>query len=572
MLAAAVVMLLAFGIAAGALSSFWETGDGATYGTGNGLEVSVANSIKNESGDPFTGTDEITLANISFRGTGSVTVDSFNSSAGGDIWTNTSQFGSNRVDIDRPDGRPVGGRGTVDSLAVRSVDLSDSNDEPDVVATAGGDWTLIVEDTGLSQGSGVVVRDADTGKALDSAPVESNGTVFLDELESVNNDRLDVEPGPSELRVYNASEPSVLADSVDLQIRIFTTDEVFERTVSNGRLDLTDIPKDKLIVITVDEPDSTKYVYRRTVLENLAQQQEVYLLSSANTNVASVVFELDDRTGRFDAESTRLFVQRPITKDFDGDGSTETRYQNVVGDTFGGTGEFPTVLQADQRYRLIVDNNQGDRRVLGSYTAQVDDRAIVQIGRVTIDVPDGRGYVADLRDFTQDSDGDGTDEQFVRVVYKDADERTEQLEVEVIELESNTTLASETVTRDLGTYVQTFQVNSSATNTSYKLEWSAQREQDDGTAKTISGEKYAGDVPPIAAQWNIDPRWLELVGYMTVVATAGLLVLVDTALGATAATAMASLLTVIGVIAVPLPALGLAGVISFSALVGREVS
>jgi hypothetical protein len=67
----------------------------------------------------------------------------------------------------------------------------------------------------------------------------------------------------------------------------------------------------------------------------------------------------------------------------------------------------------------------------------------------------------------------------------------------------------------------------------------------------------------------IDSRWLELIGFVSIVAVAGLIVIIDPAVASIATTGWASLLTLLGVVAIPAPALGLAGAVSVTAIVGR---
>jgi hypothetical protein len=117
----------------------------------------------------------------------------------------------------------------------------------------------------------------------------------------------------------------------------------------------------------------------------------------------------------------------------------------------------------------------------------------------------------------------------------------------------------------LGKYVATFQVPADATGTTYVLNWEIGRDDE-----VITGTEYAGDVPAVIASIPMDPRWLELLGMLAIVATGGLVVIVNGALGAVAAVAVASLLSILGVVAIPSAALGLAGSVAVLALFGRS--
>jgi hypothetical protein len=170
----------------------------------------------------------------------------------------------------------------------------------------------------------------------------------------------------------------------------------------------------------------------------------------------------------------------------------------------------------------------------------------------------------------EDVDGDGTDEQLARVVFQDANEQTRNLNYRVINQETGNVTVQENIAGPLGTHTNTVVVaNETGQGQSFKLNWTAERETENGTFAQIESERFAGGLPPIAERLPIDPRWLELVGFVSIVAIAGLIVIIDSAVAAMATTAWASLLTLIGIIAIPAPALGLAGAVSVTAIIGR---
>jgi hypothetical protein len=180
------------------------------------------------------------------------------------------------------------------------------------------------------------------------------------------------------------------------------------------------------------------------------------------------------------------------------------------------------------------------------------------------------GYASDLRTLQKDSDNDGTKEVFVRYAFRDVEDRTRNLDLTVTNETSGQTVISSSTNGPLGTYVQTQKVSESPDSaTAYRANWTAERTQPNGTSKQIGGERFAGDVPAFAGELPIDPRWLELIGFVSIVAIAGLVVIFDGALAALVSTGWASLLTIIGVVAIPAPALGLAGAVSVLAVFGR---
>lgn len=547
-------------------------GGGTPIQTQSGLEIAPESDAQLDLQDPFVASDAVELRNVTFDGASAdAEVATFGDPATGGEWTNLTQVnaGSGRIGVDRADARRVGARGTVDNLAMRSWDLSEDGQQVDIVATASGDWQLTLNDTGFDPGDGVVVENVDTGEALDSAAVNEQGDVVFDQLEAVTNARLNVETGPSELYVYNEQSPTQLVDGATLRVRVFGADKVFEREVTNGRMDLTGIPSDERLTITVDEQEH--FAYRRITIPSATEQAEVYLLNTTdNPSATGIRFQIEDKTaGEFPPGDTRFLVDKPITKDFDGDGTNETRYQVVSGDTIGSSREFPVTLARDNRYRLRVENEDGDSRLLGSYVVRGRDNPVITIGRVSVGSGEGFGYASDLRVFHNDTDGDGFEEEFVRVVYRDEDSRTEQLRYTVTD-DSGSTILDETIGGPIGTHTQTIQVAENETSDTYELDWEASRQTDNGTTETIGGERFAGSLPEIAEQLPIDQRWLSLIGYVSIVAVAGLIVISNRALAALITTGWASLITVLGIVTIPIPALGLAGVVSIFAVIGRQ--
>jgi len=186
---------------------------------------------------------------------------------------------------------------------------------------------------------------------------------------------------PSNITIFNETSPSQKITSATATLRFFEVGggEVFERTTSNGKLDLTGLPVQKDMTVVVE---ASGFETRRIFLDSIYEQSEVYLLDTSFMNAPAtgdVVFTLSDRTGQFPDSTTTLRVQRALTKDFDGDGNDETRMQTIAGDKFGASGEFPATLVASSvRYRLVIENEQGDRRVLGAYTATGDDSVTLE--------------------------------------------------------------------------------------------------------------------------------------------------------------------------------------------------
>ena len=368
---------------------------------------------------------------------------------------------------------------------------------------------------------------------------------------------------PGELIVYDEVNPAETIDNATLRIRFFDGDsrEVVQRTVTDGTVNMTGLPAGQQLVVTVDD-EGDQWVYRRIVLSSLTQQADVYLLP-VNATSSQVNFGLDDATGNFPSESTQLFIERAITKDFDGDGETETEYRVISGDNFGAAQDFPTVLETNERYRLRVRNGDGDVRVLGSYTASGDAAEVLEIGTVSISSEADAGAAATARVI-----GEG-DQRSVRVIYDDVENQTDALSITIHEQgNESAVLATDNVT-GVSSYVGTYQIPASAPeDIAYEIGVEADRGD-----STFSTTEFVGDLPELVQRFNLDPAIAGLIGWVGIVAIGGLVVIYNARLGALTMVVVAGFTTVIGATQIPATVLALGGSVAIVFLVaGRDAT
>jgi len=154
-----------------------------------------------------------------------------------------------------------------------------------------------------------------------------------------------------------------------------------------------------------------------------------------------------------------------------------------------------------------------------------------------------------------------------RIVYLDPAGETSSIEISV-ENGSGTALRP-TTTEDLnGTteaYVET-----------YPLSTDFDPETDSATVtvdaqrgfETEAFTKHIGDVPEVFTNAPIDPFILELMGFVSLIALIGLLVIQSPPLAALVGPGYAGLLTLIGIVPIPMPAVVLAGLVGVMINVG----
>jgi len=409
---------------------------------------------------------------------------------------------------------------------------------------------------------GIAAVDTGTGESLATDTVTGDGVATFELPAGQRSVRL--EATPSVLEVRNEIRPDELVDgNSSLRARAFADgDVIFERQVTDGTVSLEGVPLDEEIIVTVRE-ENADFVYRRILIESAIQTSEIYVLPTDEPS-AQIRFQLRDDTGRFgDSANTRFFVEKPITRDYDGDGTNETRYQVISGDRIGADGEFPTILVDSERYRLRVENDAGEQRVLGSYVVQGATTSPIPIGSVefSADTDEGAALQTNLRDAPEDASYDHE----VRLVYVDPEGTTDEIAVSITNSTGGTIRPTTTETiNGTAAYVET-----------YPITQPFDPEQDTATVtvqaqqgfETQTFTQRLGDIPPIDLG-PLPPQLVELAALASILAVLGLLAIINPAMAALVTPGYAGLLVLVGLAPIPMPAVVLAGVVGILAATG----
>ena len=508
--------------------------DDQTFADGD-LRLSGSDAAVTVGDDGFGG-DPVTVSEVDVDATGSLTVE--------------------RTDLTRELTIEDG-----DAQLLQIRDYAVDNDETDLAYASDDGVTVTL--TGLREGVGIGAVDTGTGEVLDSVTDAPGGEATF-EL-AAGTREVELQTVPSELQVRNEANPDELIDEdASLRFRAFFSDDgeeqVIEREVTDGTVDLEGLPADEQIVVTVRE-ENADFVFRRILLDNIVQQSEIYLLPT-NEPSAEIEFRVEDQTGRFDPGDTRFFVEKAITRD------GETDYRVISGDELTAGGAFPTILEDSERYRLRVENDAGEQRVLGSYVVQGSQAEPIPIGDVEFgaDVDEGAAMQASIRPAA-----DGADHNHeARITYIDPSGETEALTIDIADSDGNE-LRPETTEQLGGTadvYVETF-----------PLDESFNPEEDTATVtveadkgiETEVFERVIGDVPDVFQDVPINPQLLEILALGSIVAITGLLVIVSPPLAAIVAPGYAGLLVLVGLAPIPMPAVVLAGLVGVMAVVGNNM-
>jgi outer membrane protein assembly factor BamB len=421
---------------------------------------------------------------------------------------------------------------------------------------------VTVADTG---GDPYTVRfvNASSGAAIDSQTVSGDGEVSTvwdidgsepapwyavieesgSEVDRTREFELNI---PETLEIRNETNPSELVTTnAEITVQFFSGGSVEERSTTDGTIDLDGLPPGGPLVVLVN---ADGYFERTVIIESIFQQQRVYLLDQ-DVSSSSVRFRLEDQTGRFPSEETTLRIQKPITE------TGDTTFQTVASDRFDAGGSLISELETGQRYRLAVENEDGETRALGSYTVSGDATEPLPIGEIVIagEVRDG-GVAAQAS--LQNPPADASHGKEVRMILVDREQLTDNFTVRIVN-ESGTIVRSETTqVGPFGRWAETYPVTSATweDNETLYVQYTISRD-----GELIEIERPVGDLPDLAEDWALDGRVLELMGLVGIVALMGFLVIAAPSLAAIVGVLFASILTLLGIVDIPGVALGVAG-------------
>lgn len=163
---------------------------------------------------------------------------------------------------------------------------------------------------------------------------------------------------PGRVEFYNRTGDNQKLTGYNFSVQTFLPNQSIDtRTVNgSGGYNLTGLGNVGGWTIITEE----RGTFRETETGKLYvyDNHNVYLKHETVNNTVPVKFILDDNTGRYSPSNTTLLIKSNIN------GS----YRLVGGGAFGSTNEVNASLILGDTYSLIVRNNDGDRRVVGTYS------------------------------------------------------------------------------------------------------------------------------------------------------------------------------------------------------------
>jgi len=436
-----------------------------------------------------------------------------NKTDSGRLVTTAKTDGSGDLTVDLPRFDSFIGNGSFELVTVDPPVFNNSSASPAGGGEISGTTNLKVNvsdaDFDDFEGDEVTVtfRDGQTDEVLGTDTLTSSGTAITSATDvqggqnswyavaedkygnSVESDTF-VYQAPSQLFIYNESQPSELVTNASVEVDFFSEadDTVVSRNTTDGTIDLEGLPAGDEFIASVN---ADGFNSRSVVIDSLAEQQEVYLLPTSADTV-EVRFEIDDQTGQFTEDNTRVFVQRPITQD------GTTVYKTVASDSFGANG-YTVTLERGQRYRVRIQNDDGDQRTIEPIVPTVSETIPLEVNQIEYQLDSDEPIATEfgLSD-VESNDNLST----VRFALQDATNQTSDVSV-LIYPQGNKSAAvvDETFTSEYGELVVTEVVNTTANGNRWVVEYEGLR---DGS--TVSGQLRSGDRGFIQTSL---PQWLQ---------------------------------------------------------------
>lgn len=330
---------------------------------------------------------------------------------------------------------------------------------------------------------------------------------------------------PDTLYIRNELNHTELVGSpVTVDVTFFGPDNIYNRTTSDGTLNMTGLPVNSDF-IAVASPSDSNWTTRALYVTSIYEQQSLYLLNTSVVETIESRFELDDPTGEYGSQSI-VQIQRPI--EING----TTMWQTIHADRFGTEGVTVT-LEADQRYRVRILSGDGTQQVVGPYRADVGETVTVQPGAPTLDIPefeDGYTFNASISNSS------------LEYYYEDPDQLTDQLTVWIHEKGNvSNQLVANSSYFDIGSAYNEIQLDSNESEKTWVVKFIVDRDGKEFTnSVTLSNQKDLFD--PLA------PGLQAAAGILLLFLLAGAFSYLNAGIGAVIVSLAAGLLWFIGLL------------------------
>ncbi|MCO8266635.1 Ig-like domain-containing protein [Haloferax sp. AB510] len=510
------------------------------FGTTQGDQLSITWRVNGSVVDTTTrttnGTASITAPSLpDGNHTWSVTVDdSYGETVSSNFSFEVQHFEPTITNLEPPDDTSLSTRDITLSANLTDSDFAFEGDE--LTAEFLVDGSVVGTEVLTSNGTASTTYTMEGGSASWSVRVTDNyGNIVTSPTRTIRS--------PSTLTIRNVSTGEPITGSAQVTAKLYSGELIFSKNTTDGTIDLTGVPVERgyIIEVTVDG-----YVTRTVAIESVFEQGDIYLLPES-TDAVYQEMTLNDQTGDFEASSTVLYIERPIERN----GTIEWRV--VTGDYFGADSVFKTTLEKDQRYRLVIENDDGDRRELGAYIAAANGTAPLDVGTIQWQAPKGDTYQWDAF----------VDENIsaLRVMYSDPEDETTSFDVVVHERGD----PNETLFESDGTNLSSFQRTEPLSQSELEQDWVVNITLE-RNSQTITIDEPISSTASIRTPVPIDTRWATLAGLVLLVALAAAFPSTLSRVGAVAVVSVATGITWLGWVDIPMSVIGLSGAVALLGL------
>lgn len=425
------------------------------------------------------------------------------------------------------------------AINVSDADFADTDDSVTVTFYNASDDTKIGSETLTSNGTANVSwNNALAGpndwyvKASDAGNQNTTSSDFTFYL-------------PDEI-VIRSEQTLEILDSVNepIEVEFYPEDSddstVYTRSTTNGRISMTGLPVNSDFTVVADIEG---YEPRRIYIKSIIDQSTVYLSNSSEADLVLNEFTLTDQSGNYPSSSTKIFIERALnTTD-----SSDAEYQTISGSYFGANEVFSAVLVRSERYRIVIENEQGQRRTLGAYTADTAGNVPLQIGEISWPQPDAEEWKLETSE----------DSGVIDIEYNDPSGETSELDLRVYERGNRSNVIYDDTVEDASQYKVSV---SQPTDTEWIVQYNVTRSGTTTSNRVPVGSNSAVLLP--APQ-----RWVTVLSLLAIVILLAAFPGPLSAIGGVVAVAGAGMLMVLGWLQIPVASWFIAATIAVFGIV-----
>ncbi|MFW5918078.1 MAG: hypothetical protein ACOCR0_01215, partial [Haloferacaceae archaeon] len=377
----------------------------------------------------------------------------------------------------------------------------------------------------------------DNGDLAESDPIDTEGGIVQWHAQTtVQNATLNSSAyqfrSPANVTVVNASDDSLL-DDVQVNYTVVGQDssQIFTGSTGDGSFRL-DPDEDEPVRIDLD---ADGYHDQRIYWDDPAANVIIPMYPLGSEDIYNQSFELEDQTGNFPPESTRLIAERVI----DGE------WQPVQARYFGGSNNATLQVTDGETYRLRVANDAGNIRTIEEWTADEDEYGNRTI---TLTVSERDFDPIDQTGFTWSVSWaeEGDDELAHPRIYVDfdleADTEFNDLRIDIRSQDGDVVVRDNVSYGYVESSLSMSVAPPEADNHTWVVSYWA---QDAETGEIYTGSQLVGDVV-LDPDLPIDAGWLEIVSVLMLILTAGIFGGIRADIGAMAVAVVGALLYVLG--------------------------